>query len=108
MDTDEIVDDGLISYTIYDDYNTLIAELDEKEKEIKNIRDELDDTNCDLEWANSDICRLQEELQEIDTYEIQRDAIYNVLKRMRIDNILTPELESWFDDYFRFYCKDED
>lgn len=107
MDNNEILDSGIIGYTIYDEIR---EELNETEKALNEVREDLDDTNSDLEWANCEIENLEEKIrsQKEEEYleeEIKLRTMSELQRRLEMDNLLTPELEEWLDNFHRWYLK---
>lgn len=107
MDNNEILDSSIIGYTIYDEMQ---EELNETEKALNEVREDLDNTNSDLEWANCEIENLEEKIrsQEEEEYleeEIKLRTMSELQRRLEMDNLLTPELEEWLDNFHRWYLK---
>lgn len=100
MEDDEVVDSGILSCSELEDLEELKSELEDKKQKIEDLQDELDDVNReydDLEFLYNKIC------VEYDPETVKSDVIGDILLRLNSDNIMTPELEEWFDNYCRFY-----
>lgn len=108
MDNEEIIDSGIIGYTIYDEIQ---EELDETKTTLKDTKEDLDETKSDLESANWEIDDLEGRLrgQDDEEYleeEIKLRTMSTLHKHLERDNLMTPELEEWLDNFHRFCLKE--
>ena len=107
MDNEEIMDSGIIGYTIYDEIQ---EELDETKTTLKDTKEDLDETKSDLESANWEIGDLEGRLrgQDEEEYleEIKLRTMSTLHKHLERDNLMTPELEEWLENFHRFYLKE--
>lgn len=107
MNNNEILDSGIIGYTIYDEMQ---EELENTKNDLKEAKEDLDEANSDLESANWEIDDLEGRLrgQDEEEYleeEIKLRTMSELHRRLEMDNLLTPELEEWLDNFHRWYLK---
>lgn len=107
MEDDEVVDSGILSCSELEDLEELKSELEDKKQKIEDLQDELEDLQDELDDVNREYDDLEFRYNKIcveyDPETVKSDVIDDILLRLNRDNIMTPELEEWFDNYCRFY-----
>jgi flagellar biosynthesis chaperone FliJ len=77
----------------------LIARCKKLQSENENLQDELDSlSDCYTEMEN----QLAERINALDAVDIIKD-VDHFKYRLQLDNLLTQELESFIENYLRFY-----
>lgn len=100
MGNKDTVDSGIIGYSELDDIDELKSELEELKQESDDLQEELDDTNReyeDLEFRYNALC------MQYDPDSIKSNVIDDIVLHLNRDNMMTPELAEWIDNYCRFY-----
>lgn len=97
---DEIVDSGIIGYSELEGSEEFKEELENAKKEIEDLEDTINDIEREYEDLQEKYNALSE---ETDPYNIKADVIESIKTRLCIDNMMTPQLEEWLENYCRFY-----
>lgn len=105
---EEIIDSGIVGYTIYDEMQ---ENLNETEKELKSVKEDLEDVNSELEDANWEIDNLEDRLREQDEEEyieeeVKLRTMAALTRHLNQDNMMTPELEEWLENFHRWHLKE--
>ena len=77
----------------------LIAKCRKQQSEIENLKDELDRlSDCYTEMEN----QLADRINSLDAIDTIKDVEY-FKYRLQLDGLLTPQLESFIEDYLKYY-----
>jgi predicted nuclease with TOPRIM domain len=77
----------------------LVAECRKLQAENERLQDELDRlSDCYTEMEN----QLADQINSLDALDIIKDVDY-FKHRMELDGLLTPQLESFIEDYLKYY-----
>lgn len=101
----EIVDSGIVGCSEAEDLQAQVEELEER---LKEVEEERDDYARDLDWANTDLDLATQKLEEITQLpdKTKKELINDIRRRLTIDNLMSKELDEWFDEYIRFYLNE--
>lgn len=104
---EEVLDSGIIGYTIYDEIQ---EELDDVKEDLKETKADLDEANSNLEDASWEIDDLEGRLrgqceEEYLEEDIKLRTMAELNRRLESDNLMTPELKEWLDNFHRWYLK---
>lgn len=104
---EEILDSGIIGYTIYDEIQ---EELYGVKKDLKETKADLDEANSNLEDASWEIDDLEGRLRGQDDEEyleedIKLRTMAELYRRLESDDLMTTELREWLDNFHRWYLK---